>query len=184
MEVCGQHFSSLPQFKEHVIKHKAKMKERLVCTEQVSKTSVCEQKFTNRRAYNQHLEEHKAKRLKVFQQDVRSVLLVNKLGLLLEAFEKEYRTMVGQIVPYKALGFSSSLELLRACTGAVEVHKVEGGYTLLVGKPDANTAHMARMVANQREECRGYDYRTGEVLKNQSHASKKNIQKMAGEKKL
>ena len=183
LEVCGQHFSSLPQFKEHVIKHKAKMKERLVCTEQVSKTSVCEQKFTNRRAYNQHQEEHKAKRLKVFQQDVRSVLLVNKLGLLLEAFEKEYRTMVGQIVPYKALGFSSSLELLRACTDAVEVHKVEGGHTLLVGKPDANTAHMARMVANQREECRGYDYRTGEVLKNQSHASKKNIQKVAGERK-
>ena len=183
LEVCGQHFSSLPQFKEHVIKHKAKMKERLVCTEQVSKTSVCEQKYTNRRAYNQHLEEHKAKRLKVFQQDVRSVLLVNKLGLLLEAFEKEYRTMVGQIVPYKALGFSSSLELLRACTDAVEVHKVEGGHTLLVGKPDANTAHMARMVANQREECRGYDYRTGEVLKNQSHASKKNIQKVAGERK-
>ena len=113
LESCGQHFSSLPLFKEHVIKHKAKMKERLVCTEQVSKTAVCEQKFTNRRAYNQHQEEHKAKRLKAFQQDVRSVLLVNKLGLLLEAFEKEYRTMVGQIVPYKALGFSCSLELLR-----------------------------------------------------------------------
>ena len=183
LEKCGQHFSSLPLFKEHVIKHKAKMKERLVCTEQVSKTAVCEEKFTNRRAYNQHQEEHKAKRLKVFQQDVRSVLLVNKLGLLLEAFEKEYRTMVGQMVPYRALGFSCSLELLRACTEAVEVQKVEGGHTLLVGKPDAKTAHMARMVANQREECRGYDYRTGEVLKNQSHASKKNIQKVSGERK-
>ena len=183
LEQCGQHFSSLPLFKEHVIKHKAKMKERLVCTEQVSKTAVCEQKFTNRRAYNEHQEEHKAKRLKVFQQDVRSVLLVNKLGLLLEAFEKEYRTMVGQMVPYKALGFSSSLELLQACKEAVEVRKVEGGHTLLVGKPDAKTAHMARMVANQREECRGYDYRTGEVLKNQSLASKKNIQKVAGERK-
>ena len=183
LEGCGQHFSSLPLFKEHVIKHKAKMKERLVCTEQVSKATVCEQKFANRRAYNQHQEEHKVKRLQVFQQDVRSVLLVNKLGLLLEAFEKEYRTMVGQFVPYKALGFSCSLELLRACTEAVEIQKVEGGHTLLVGKPDSNTAHMARMVANQREECRGYDYRTGEVLKNQSHASKKNIQKVAGERK-
>ena len=182
LETCGEHFSSLPLFKEHVIKHKAKMKDRLVCTEQVSKTAVCEEKFTNRRAYNQHQDEHKAKRLKVFQQDVRSVLLVNKLGLLLEAFEKEYRTMIGQMVPYKALGFSCSLELLRACTEAVEVQKVEGGHTLLVGKPDANTAHMARMVANQREECRGYDYRTGEVLKNQSHASKKNIQKVSGER--
>ena len=183
LEGCAQHFSSLPLFKEHVIKHKAKMKERLVCIEQISKTAVCEQKFSNRRDYNRHQDEHKAKRLKVFQQDVRSVLLVNKLGLLLEAFEKEYRTMVGQMVPYKALGFSGSLELLRACTEAVEVRKVEGGHTLLVGKPDANTAHMARMVANQREECRGYDYRTGEVLKNQSHASKKNIQKVAGERK-
>ena len=40
LEKCGQHFSSLPLFKEHVIKHKAKMKERLVCTEQVSKTAL------------------------------------------------------------------------------------------------------------------------------------------------
>ena len=183
LEGCGQHFSSLPLFKEHVLKHKAKMKERLVCTEQVSKTMICEQKFTNRRAYNQHQEDHRAKKLKVFQQDVRSVLLVNKLGLLLEAFEKEYRTMVGQIVPFKALGFSCSLDLLQACTEAVEVTKVEGGHTLLVGKSDAKTAHMARMVANQKEECRGYDYRTGEVLKNQSHAAKKNIQKVSGERK-
>ena len=30
LESCGQHFSSLPLFKEHVIKHKAKMKERYV----------------------------------------------------------------------------------------------------------------------------------------------------------
>merc|ERR1719494_1628112 len=42
---------------------------------------------------------------------------------------------------------------------------------------------MARMVANQREECRGYDYRTGEVLKNQSHATKKNLERVSRERK-
>jgi len=183
LEKCGEHFSSLPLYKEHVVKHKAKMRDRLVCSEQISKTEVCEQKFTNRRDYNQHQKEHRIKRLKVFQQDVRSVLLVNKLGLLLEAFDKEYRTMVGQMVPYKVLGFSSSLELLQACPEAVEIQKVEGGHTLLMGKPTDQQLDMARMVANQREECRGYDYRTGEVLKNQSHATKKNLEKVSGERK-
>ena len=108
---------------------------------------------------------------------------MNKLGLLLEAFDKEYRTMVGQMVPFKVLGFSSSLELLQACPEAVEIQKVEGGHTLLVGKPTHQQLDMARMVANQREECRGYDYRTGEVLKNQSHATKKNLEKVSRERK-
>ena len=91
--------------------------------------------------------------------------------------------MVGQMVPFKVLGFSSSLELLQACSEAVEIQNVEGGHTLLLGKPTDQQLDMARMVANQREECRGYDYRTGEVLKNQSHATKKNLEKVSGERK-
>ena len=54
---------------------------------------------------------------------------------------------------------------------------------MLLGKPTDQQLDMARMVANQREECRGYDYRTGEVLKNQSHATKKNLEKVSRERK-
>ena len=40
LEKCGEHFSSLPLYKEHVVKHKAKMRDRLVCSEQISKTQA------------------------------------------------------------------------------------------------------------------------------------------------
>ena len=177
---CGKHFDSKPLFNQHLAKHKGEMRARLVCTEETTKTTVCEEKFTNRRAYNQHMEEHRSKRLKAFQQNVRSVLLVNRLGLLVGAFEKEFRTMVGQMVPYKALGCQSSLELLQQCPEVVEVRQLEDGNTLLVGIPDDRTEHMAKMIGSQKAEARGYDYRTGEVLKKQSSAAKRDIQKVAG----
>lgn len=177
---CGKHFDSKPLFNQHLAKHKGDMRARLVCTEETTKTTVCEEKFTNRRAYTQHIEGHRSKRLKAFQQNVRSVLLVNRLGLLVGAFEKEFRMMVGQMVPYKALGCQGSLELLQQCPEVVEVRKLEDGNTLLVGIPDDRTEHMAKMIGSQKAEARGYDYRTGEVLKKQSSAAKRDIQKVAG----
>ena len=40
--------------------------------------------------------------------------------------------MVGQMVPYRALGCQSSLELLQQCPEVVEVRQLEDGNTLLV----------------------------------------------------
>ena len=183
LEQCDHISYTMPLYVDHFNRHKEEMKKRMICTESISKTAVCEQKFTIRRQYNLHQEEHRAVRLAAFQKRLRSVLLCNRLGLLLETFKKEYCSIVMEpIVPFKALGFSSTLELLQACPGAVEVQELEGGHCLLVGIPDSSQEHMARMIGNQRDECRGYDYRTGEVLRDQSHAVKKNILKVTAKR--
>ena len=60
---------------------------------------------------------------------IRSVLLLNKHGLLLDGFEKEYRSMMGKAVPWKALGCSSTYDLmLLQCPKVVEVRQLEGGH--------------------------------------------------------
>ena len=55
-----------------------------------------------------------AKYLKILPR-IRSVLTNNKLGLLLESFEMEYKILYGSVVPYKALGFPSTYDLLASC---------------------------------------------------------------------
>ena len=110
------------------------------------------------------------------------MLLYNKLGLLLTAFEREYKDSMGTIVPYKTLGFSSTYDLLVSCPEVVEIQILESGQTLLVGVPDENTEHMARMVGEQRNEQRGFDYLTGQVLNSQSIHVKRKIEKVSGKR--
>ena len=45
----------------------------------------------------------------------------------------------------------------------VQVRQLGGGHLLLVGLADPRTRHMARLVASQRENTEGYNYRTGAV---------------------
>ena len=45
----------------------------------------------------------------------------------------------------------------------VQVRQLGGGHLLLVGLADPRTQHMARLVASQRENTEGYNYRTGAV---------------------
>ena len=71
---------------------------------------------------------------------------------------------MGQYVPYRALGFSSTYDLMQQSPEVVEVRELEGGHVVLVAVPDKRTEHMARMVSNQRGTTAGYNYRTGQVM--------------------
>ena len=118
--------------------------------------------------------------LKLLPPRIRSVLLLNKNGLLLESFEKEYREAVGKAVPYKALGFASSHELLVSMPEVVALQALPGGHVLLVAVPDEKTEHMARMVGSQRETQGGYNYRTGQVVASMGHLVRREVQKVVG----
>ena len=159
LESCGRHFEDRQEFEAHLAQHKLELRRRLVCNQE-----DCGKKLASQGAWKEHVEEHKAQLREKIANGVRSVLMYNKHGLLLEAFEREYREAVGRKVPIKALGFASVYDYLVSIPEVVEVRRV-AGHLLLVGRPDPRTQHMARMVANQREESKGYNVRTGEVLR-------------------
>ena len=160
LEKCGKNFTDLALFEAHLAEHKADMKRRRVCTQ-----DKCGKTLPDDKAWREHVEEHKNKLVANIINSIRSVLLLNKHGLLLDAFEREYKGVAGRPVPYKMMGASSLYDLLVSLTDVVQMVKLGGGHILLVGKPNSNTAHMARMVSSQRENSEGYNYKTGQVVR-------------------
>ena len=131
----------------------------MVCSQ-----AKCGQKFSNRRAYNKHIYMYKAAAKVRIMNHIRSVLLLNRHGLLMESFEMEYKSMMGKQVPYKMLGYNSSYDLVINIPDVVHVTQLNGGQTLLLAVPDKTTEHIAKMIGNQRANRDGFNYRTGEVL--------------------
>jgi len=177
-ESCIEKFPSAADLADHIKLHKEQLRKRLICTNDTSRTSICGRKCISRREFNEHTEEHVAAFKAKTVSGIRSVLLYNKMGLLLGVFEKEYKAMMGKNVPYKALGFPSTYELLRSVPEAVEIQQLPDGTLLLVAVPDEKTEHMARMVGCQRYKQEGFDYLTGQVLASQSRDVKRKAEKV------
>ena len=177
IEGCGQSFKEMYEQRNHINDHQDELRKSMKCSQ-----PKCSHQFNNRRAYNEHIEMHKDEfRLKTLN-SIRSVLLYNKHGLLVEAFEREFRGMVGTTVPYKALGFNSAYDLVTNLPDVVQVTQLDGGQTLLHGVPDKKTEHIAKMVGNQRANREGFNYRTGEVLASVGREDKKKIEKAVNRK--
>jgi len=177
-ESCSEKFPSAADLQDHIKLHKEQMRKRLICTNDTSRASICGKKCVSRREFNEHTEEHLVAFKTKTVSGIRSVLLYNKMGLLLGVFEKEYKAMMGKNVPYKALGFPSTYELLLSVPEAVEIQQLPDGNFLLVAVPDEKTEHMARMVGCQRYKQEGFDYLTGQVLANQSRDTKRKAEKV------
>jgi len=171
---CGLSFKSYDEFGQHLAWHQEETRKNMVCNQ-----SKCGQKFNNRRAYNEHCEAHKVETRRKIMKTVRAVLMYNKHGLLLESFEREYRGMEGKPVPYKFLGFNSLYDLLVNSPDNVQVVQA-GGQVLLLGVPDKETEHIAKMVGSQREGQGGFNRRTEEVIARLGGDIVKKIDKMAG----
>ena len=151
---CGKAFTDKVEFNGHLIEHKADMKKRMVCSQE-----KCGEKFNNRRDFNRHVEEHRQELLNKTKNSIRSVVMYNKNGLLMEAFEREYKENIGRGVPYVPLGFPSARDLLLSLPEVVEIVELNEGHELLVAVPDEKTQHIAKMVSSQIENTRGYNYR-------------------------
>jgi len=171
---CGQSFKSYEDFSRHLAWHQEEMRLNMVCNQ-----PKCGQKFNNRRAYNEHCEAHKVEARRKIMKTVQAVLMYNKHGLLLESFEREYKGMEGRAVPYKLFGFNSLYDMLVNSPDYVQVFRT-GGQTLLLGVPDKETEHIAKMVGCQREGLGGFNRRTEEVVARLGGDIVKKIDKMAG----
>ena len=90
--------------------------------------------------------------------------MYNKDGLAMDSFEREYRSMNGKPVPYKFLGYDSLYDLLVAIPDVVNVMPVTGGQFILIAVPDEKTAHVAKMVGNQRDNVEGFNRRTAALI--------------------
>ena len=159
LEQCGLTFPSSLQLEAHQVHHREEMRRRLVCCQE-----GCGRQLDSPQDWRSHTEEHRERLRQKVVNGVRSVLLYNKHGLLLEALAREYREAVGEFLPLKALGFDRLIDFMVSLEGVVEVRMVDR-QILLLGLPDPSTLHMARMVANQREGREGYNYRTTQLLK-------------------
>ena len=157
---CGKKFPDVKALEAHIGEHNKDLKRRLICNQE-----KCGKKLSSQAAWRDHVAEHKVQMKARIITSVRSVLLLNKYGLLLEAFEREYKGLVGKPVPYKFMGFPSLNDFLFSLTSVLEVCKLGSGHTLLVGRPDPSTQHMAQLVARQMDNTRGYNIDTGQVLR-------------------
>merc|ERR1719318_2280162 len=173
-EGCGKSFKEYLELQSHVQQHQEEYRKNMLCSQ-----PKCGQKFNNRRAYNEHIEMHKAAAKVKIMSNIRSVLLVNKHGLLMEAFDREYKSVMGKQVPYKMLGYNSSYDLVTNIPDVVQVTQLYGGQALLLAVPDKTTEHIAKMVGNQRANRDGFNYRTGEVLATVGRDVLRRIEKVA-----
>jgi len=158
LEKCGFNSKDHAEFEAHLLKHKEDLKRRLICNQE-----ECGAQMENQKAWQEHVEVHKTKLMAKIINSVRSVLLYNKHGLVMDAFMKEYREACGRPLPFKLFGYTSAYDFLGSLKDVVEVQQV-GGHMLLVGKPDKNTEHMASLVSRQLDNRSGYNVLTGKVL--------------------
>ena len=64
----------------------------------------------------------------------------------------------------KFLGYDSLYDLLVAIPDIVNVMPVTGGQFILIAVPDEKTAHVAKMVGNQRDNVEGFNRRTAALI--------------------
>ena len=85
-----------------------------------------------------------------------SLLLPYKHGILLSALEAEYRGMIGENIPFRQLGHSSLMSLLKSFPNKIQTQKLpNGGGTIVWAKTDASTKHIADLVKAQRDNIEG-----------------------------
>lgn len=85
---------------------------------------------------------------------LRSVLISEKGGVALNRLERDYRELVGQSLPYQALGFHSTTALLEAIPDVCSLQQ-RNGTLMVVGLASSGTAHILTMVNRQGKKQQG-----------------------------
>ena len=172
VEGCGEAFTKMSLLRSHMNDHNEEFRKRMKCNK-----SKCGAKFNNQRDYDEHMDKHKERDKAKVINCIRSVLLYNKHGLLMESFQREFRTVTGIKARHVMMGFSSLDDFLTSLPDVVQITNLPEGQSLLLAVPDKATEHIAKMVANQRSNREGFNYRTGEVLKMVSSDTIRKIEK-------
>ena len=99
------------------------------------------------------------------KKNIRSTLIVNKCGILLDEFPREFRSNVGTQIPFKLLGYSSLMEMVEDMTDVVRIVQLNDGTPMLQAVPDERTKELAKEIQNQKLNNEGFNRQTGKVLR-------------------
>ena len=172
---CQQTFQDVVMLYAHIEHHNQQMRKDLICNQR-----KCGKKCRSLKEFNDHVEEHKVESKRKIKNSIRAVLLYNKHGLLLDALEKEFKRLHGRNIPYKFFGHDSLYDMMSSLPDVVRMIRGYGGNTLLLGVPDENTIHVARLVGNQRDNREGFNKKTSEFLARLDCETKKKISAVTG----
>ncbi|CAI5776408.1 Tudor domain-containing protein 5 [Podarcis lilfordi] len=87
---------------------------------------------------------------------VRSLLTPVKEGLTPMELNKEYKSMIGEPLPFRALGYRSVMELVMDMPDVVSICPSGNGNTVLRAIPDESTELIASLVARQKSKPKPY----------------------------
>ena len=85
------------------------------------------------------------------KKDVRSVLITESGGMLLEDFMKIFRQLTNSSIPYRRLGYQSAEELLLEATDVCRCQRLPSGQLHLRPVCDQSTSHVLKMVERSRK---------------------------------
>ncbi|XP_061490220.1 tudor domain-containing protein 5 isoform X2 [Rhineura floridana] len=88
------------------------------------------------------------------KKEMRSLLTPVKEGLTPCMLEKEYRAMIGEPLPFRALGYHSVMELVMNMPDVVDICPSGNGTSILKAIPDESTEKIASLVARQRNRSK------------------------------
>jgi len=158
-EGCTERFPTRFELGPHLQVHRDECFKQMKCCR-----PDCGKKFTNKKAFLNHIQVHKQEVLNKAKKDIRSVLIINKHGILADEFEREYKSLVGQKLPFDLMGVTNLDELAALIPEVMKVVQMSNGTTLIQGIPDKKTEALANEIHLQRYNREGFNYKTGEAL--------------------
>ncbi|XP_070575119.1 tudor domain-containing protein 5-like isoform X2 [Ptychodera flava] len=83
------------------------------------------------------------------KKNLRALLISSPTGLTPNQIDNDYRNMLGHPIPYRKLGYNSTLEFLKAIPECAKF-TYDRGHLILEGVADVTTKHIASLVSRQK----------------------------------
>ncbi|KAJ7332015.1 hypothetical protein JRQ81_014195 [Phrynocephalus forsythii] len=98
------------------------------------------------------------------KKEVRSILIATKEGLTPSNLEQEFKSMIGEQLPFRVLGYRSVMELVQDMPDVVNICTQGNGIVHLKAIPDESTKGIASLVAKQKSRPKPPRYRLNSSL--------------------
>ena len=91
--------------------------------------------------------------------------MLNKCGILIDEYERDFKGFIGKPLPLKILGYLSVQEMAENMTDVINMIKLSDGNIMLQAVPDESTMQLANEIQNQRYTNEGFNYANGQFLR-------------------
>lgn len=82
--------------------------------------------------------------------EIKSVVMPSQKGVPITSLLRDYKMLIGKGIPFRALGYSSLEDLLRAMPAFIRLENRFGGEIIVTAVPDQATAHIHSLISRQR----------------------------------